>query len=188
MITADWVAVGLVAVFALLGLLLGFGKGLKFFTSGIFGIIISVFVCYCVGGLVLKLDIVQQLLNKFIGVLENKNGFCDFLIDIHIDIIVYYIALFIVVQIVRIIIVAILKNIAEINNIVFKIINKLLGLIFFLAVLAIITLFVFQIIGWIGGSTEENFKNLLDGSLFKLDVLFSNNPLLSLKDRVAVLV
>lgn len=184
MINADWIAIAVVAVFCLIGLFVGFGRGLKFFTSGIFGVIISVFVCYGIGGLILELDFVQELLNKFNTLLiEKENVFCEFLLKIHIDVIVYYIALFVVVQIVRVIIVAILKNIAEINNIVFKTINRIFGLILFLAVLALITLFVFQVISWIGGSTAENFAAKLEGSVFKLDKLFENNPLLSLKDR-----
>ena len=37
MLIADWVAIGLLAFFALLGLIFGFGKGLRFFTKGFFG-------------------------------------------------------------------------------------------------------------------------------------------------------
>ncbi len=188
MIVADWVALALVAAFFLAGVAAGFGKGLKFFTSGIFGIIISVFVCYSIGGLVLKLEFVRTLLDKFTAALTDKNGFCDFLLKIHVDVVVYYIVLFIIVQILRIIIVAILKNIAEINNAVFKIINRVLGAVFFLAVLTLIALTVFQIIQWIGGNTAQNFAQKLEGSFFKLDKLFENNPLLALKDRLSVVL
>ena len=48
MILADWIAIAVVAAFILIGALVGFGKGLKFFTGGIFGIIISILVCYLV--------------------------------------------------------------------------------------------------------------------------------------------
>ncbi|MDE6001183.1 MAG: hypothetical protein K2G96_02540, partial [Clostridia bacterium] len=66
---------------------------------------------------------------------------------------------------------------------VFKVINKILGVILFLAVFTLIVLFVFQIISWIGGSTAANFLLKLDGSKFGIDKLFLNNPLMSLKDR-----
>ena len=55
MLIADWVALGLILLFAVLGLLLGFGRGLRFFTKGIFGFIISVIFCYFLGGLIIKL-------------------------------------------------------------------------------------------------------------------------------------
>ena len=42
MILADWIVLAGILGFALLGMLFGFGKGLKFFTGGIFGIIIAV--------------------------------------------------------------------------------------------------------------------------------------------------
>ena len=77
MILADWIAIAVVAAFILIGALVGFGKGLKFFTGGIFGIIISILVCYLVGGLVLEIPFVHDILEKFIQALTDKNKFCD---------------------------------------------------------------------------------------------------------------
>lgn len=177
MITADWVAVGLAALFLLLGLIAGFGRGLKFFTSGIFGFIISIVICYFFGGLIYKFEFVQQLLEKMIAAMEGKNGFCDFLIDIRIDLVVYYIALFTIVSIIRIIIVLIIKNISEADNAVMKVLNKAFGVVLFAAALIVLTLIVFHIIALIGGNTADNFLNLLSGSAFKLDKLFENDVL-----------
>lgn len=181
MILADWIALGLVVVFAILGMLFGFGKGLKFFTSGIFGFIISIVVCYALGGIILNFGFVQDLLTSFRNVLvENGNGFCKFLLNIHIDIVVYYVALFITVTIIRLIIVKIIKSIVEINNIVLIILNKTFGVILFVGVLFMIALFVFQIITLIGGNTEANFLLKLSGSKLKLDWLFENNPFMAI--------
>lgn len=180
MITADWVAVGLVALFLIIGFLAGFGRGLKFFTSGIFGFIISVFVCYFFGGLIYKLEFVQSLLAKLIEAMTGKNGFCDFLIKIRIDIIVYYAALFTIVSLLRIIIVLIIKNIAEAQNAVMKIINRTLGMVLFAAVLVMLALLTFHIITFIGGTTAQGFAEMLDGSLFKLDVLFEKDLLVNI--------
>lgn len=180
MVAADWVAIVAVLAVCAGGAFLGFGKGIKFFTGGIFGIIISIVVCYWVGGLILDLKFVQEILNKFTAALTDKNGFCDFLLKIRIDIIVYYVALFIIVQLLRVLIVYILKHIVESDNVVFKIINRTLGAIFFLIIFTLIVLTVFQIIHWIGGSTAAGFRLKLDGSVFKLDKLFEHNPLLSL--------
>lgn len=185
MAAADWIAVAAVLIICALGALIGFGKSLKFFTDGIFGIILSVFICYCIGGIILDFKFVQEILNKLTQALTDKNGFCNFLLKIHIDIITYYIALFIIVQLARILIVLVLKHIVESNNKVFKIINRVFGAVLLLAVAALLALFVFQIIYWIGGSTAAGFRLKLEGSFFKLDKLFEHNPLLSLPDRIS---
>lgn len=182
MILADWIILALLLVFALLGMLLGFGKGLKIFTGGIFGIAISIFVCYAVGGLIINIGFIQQaLISMRTALAEKDNGFCNFLLTIHIDIIVYYVALFIIVQILRIIIVRIIASVAEINNIVLIIFNKTLGVILFVGVLTLVTLFVFQIIYAISGGVESSFyTSTLSGSKIKLDWLYANNPLITL--------
>ena len=182
MILADWIAIAVVAAFILLGALVGFGKGIKFFTGGVFGIIISILVCYLIGGMVLKIPFVQDILGKFIDALTDKNKFCDFLLKIHIEIVVYYLVLFIVVSALRVLIVFLLKRFVEIDRPVFKLINRLLGILFFLIILVLLTFLVFQIIYWIGGSAYTDFKQHLTGSFFKLDKLLDANPLASLPD------
>lgn len=184
MITADWVAVGLTAFFCLVGYIAGFGRGLKFFTSGVFGFLISVLVCYCLGGFIYKLNFVQELLAKLIAAMTDKNGFCDFLIKIRIEIAVYYVALFIVVSTVRIFAVLIIKSIVETNNAALKVINRVLGMILFLAAFAMIALFVFHIISLIGGTTEASFLEKLDGSFFRLDKIFEDNPLMTIIEYI----
>ncbi|MGN0814370.1 MAG: hypothetical protein ACI4MH_03970 [Candidatus Coproplasma sp.] len=178
MIMADWIAIGIVVVFLLLGLVAGFSGGLKFFTGGVFGVIISVVVCYFLYGIVLDWPFVNDLMTNLINSIQSAgNGFCDFLVTIHIETIALCIVMFVVVQIVRVIIVKILAGIAEIDNIVFKVINKSLGVVLFLAVAAMIGLIVFQVINWVGGETAANVGTALEGSLFKLDWLYANNPL-----------
>ncbi len=178
MVYADWIAIAIVVVLLALGAILGFGRLLKFFTSGIFGIIISVFVCYCIGGMLMDIGFVGDLLAKFASLWnESSNGFLQFLTTIHFEVVVYYIVLFIVIQIIRIIIVKILKNIFEIKFIVMKVINKVFGAVLMLAIGAIIALFIFQIIYWVGGDTAESLSDALSGSVFRLDVLFEHNPM-----------
>ena len=160
MITADIIVLVGCILFVLIGAMVGFGKGLKFFTSGIFGIIISAFVCYLIFGFVLNWGVVGDLLAKF-----------------HIDKIVLAVVLFIIIQIIRVIIVKIIKGIVEIDNILFKIINKILGAAFMFVVALAILLIVFQIVAWIGGDTAANFAEQLKDSVFRLDDLFANNPL-----------
>ena len=82
MLIADWIVIILIALFCLLGLGLGFGRGLKFFTKGIFGVFIAVFVCYCVGGLILNIGFVNELVTNLHTTFENGNGFFKFLASI----------------------------------------------------------------------------------------------------------
>jgi hypothetical protein len=177
-LTADWVALCIVAVAALLGIILGFGRTLKIFTSGIFGIIISIIVCYFVYGIIINWTFTQDLMAKIVEALANaENGFCDFLIKIRMDIIVLCVGMFIIAQLLRIIIVAIVKNISETSNKVVRTINRILGMLLMLAIVVMLALIVFQIIAWVGGESAESFLSQLSGSVFKIDNVFLNNPL-----------
>lgn len=181
MILADWIALALVAFFGVLGMLFGFGKGLKFFTGGIFGFFISVIVCYALGGIIYNFGFVQDGLESMrVALAENGSGFCNFLLKIHIDIVVYYVALFIAVTIIRLIIVRIIKSIVEIDNVFLIILNKTFGVILFVGVMFMVTLLVFWIISLIGGSTEADFLLKLSGSKLKIDWLFEHNPFMTI--------
>lgn len=182
---ADWITLCIFGVFALIGGLAGFGRGLKFFTGGIFGVVISVFLCYCFGGFILQLQFVQDLVAKFAGLWNGKEGFFyDFLTNIHFEIIFYYIVLFIVAQIVRKIIVIILKHAFEINFMPMKVINRVLGIALFVGMMILLALVAFQIIDWVGGTTRVQVLEAFDGSVFKLDYIFENNPLNSIIEQV----
>ena len=177
----DWLILALLIVFCVFGMLFGFGKGLKFFTGGIIGFIISIFVCYALGGLILKLGFVKDLLFKFTDTLAQKgNGFCNFLIKIRIDIIVYYIVLFIIVSILRIIIVRIIKSVFEIENVALIVINKIFGIILFVTVYCMLVLTVFWIISLIGGGTAASFENTVSQSKIGLKWLYVNNPFMEI--------
>lgn len=180
MIIADWIALALVLGFAVLGFLIGFGGGLKFFTHGIFGIIISIVVCYFFLGVVLSWGFVQDLSARIdeaiIGdgtsnmrVWLAENSFVNKAI---IAVIVFF-----VVQLLRILIVNLLKGLLEAPNLLCKIINKTLGVIFFLAVFIFLALLIAHVISWVGGSTVDTITEYLSGSALWLDKLFLNNPL-----------
>jgi hypothetical protein len=49
-----------------------------------------------------------------------------------------------------------------------------------IAVIVMFVLIAFQIISWVGGSTAEDFAQKLDGSVFGLDKVFANNPLITM--------
>lgn len=182
MIIADWVIIGLTVFFCLIGFIVGFGRGLEFFTSGFFGFIISIVICYCLGGFIYKIPFVQELIGKLNTALINKNNsICNILLKIRIDVIAFYVALFIIVSILRVIIVSIIRSVAEVENVLLIVINRTLGMVLFAAVLALLVLFAFNIINIIGGSTEANFySKYLVGSKLKLDWIFEKRLLMEI--------
>ncbi len=152
MLLIDWIAVGVIGVSLLIGLLLGFGKLLKIFTGGIVGIIISIVVTYFCLGIVSSWGFVQDIMAKLIGAMQNaNNGIVDFLIKIGIEKIILAVGLFIIIQVIRIILVSIIKSIVEIDNVVFKVINKFFGVIFMVGISCMVALIVFHVIQLIGG-------------------------------------
>lgn len=180
MITADVIATILMLAFFFGGIILGFGKTLKLLTSGLVGKIISVVVCYFLFGVVLYIPFVQNLLDKMIFALkENGNFICKVLLFIRLDLIVFAVALFIFVQLLRRWAVGLIKSFFEIDTKPMRIINMVLGAALGLIALVIFTLVIFQVIAWIGG-TEGEFYQSLSGSVFKLDEIFKNNPVNSI--------
>jgi len=122
-----WISI---AVAALVGVLLGFGRSLKWFTKGIFGIIIAVVVCIMIGGTVMKWPFVQ----KFI---EDVNIWFGerwaFLARIHLGTIIFYLTLGGVVQLARIIIVKIIVGITKSKNKAIRVFNRIGGVLFMAA-------------------------------------------------------
>lgn len=181
----DWIAIGVVLVSVLFGLLFGFGKLLKFFTGGLIGVLISIVVTYFCFGVVSSWVFVRDLMAKLIGAMQNAdNSIVNFLIQIGIEKIILAIGIFIVVQILRIIIVKIIKSIVEIDSPVAKTVNRIFGLVFMLAVACMVWLLVFHVIQLVGGQTAANVRAEINGSVFKLDWVFDNNPLRWIIERV----
>ena len=175
MVIADWIFIAGILVFAGLGAFLGFGKQLELLTKGVFGIIVSVIICYFVFGLVYNIPIVQNLLLKFKEALAaTEKPFVNFLFKIRIDIIAYAVVLFLVVSALRLVIVYILKNVMEVDSKPIRIANKTLGVILGIAVFISIGLIVMQIVFF---ASDGAVPEPLQGSLFRLDRLYEHNPL-----------
>lgn len=178
MILIDYITIGLLALFCVLGYAMGFGKQLRLLTKGIKGVIISIFVCYILFGAVVNLNIVQDLLSMFREMLINKNNaFCNFLLNIRIEIICAAVSLFLVVQILRKIIVAIISKTMESENTAIKILNKLFGVILSIALLLGLSLIALQITALAVGTGDNSVTEFLRGSFFGLDSIYLNNPL-----------
>ena len=184
MITADLIVLVALLICIVLGAFMGFGKGLRLFTGGVFGRIISVVICYFLFGIVLSWSFVQDLLLKFTTMLAEKDTWiCNLLLQIRIDMIVFGAVLFLAVQILRHLVVHIIAGVFEIDNKAIRIINKILGVVLFLAFAVIFTLIIFQIIAWISG-TDGGFYESLQGSVFGLDKIFTDNPLNSVFESI----
>ena len=184
MITADVIVLVALLICIVLGAFMGFGKGLRLFTGGVFGRIISVVICYFLFGIVLSWSFVQDLLLKFTTMLaEQDTWICNLLLQIRIDMIVFGAVLFLAVQILRHLVVHIIAGVFEIDNKAIRIINKILGVALFLAFAVIFTLIIFQIIAWISG-TDGGFYESLQGSVFGLDKIFTDNPLNSVFESI----
>lgn len=184
MITADVILLATLAACLILGAGFGFGKVLRFITGGRRGKILSIIICYFLFGIVLNFGFVQDLLNEFTTALkDNGSWICNLLLSIRIDLIAFAVALFIVVQILRRIIVRIIAHVMEINCKPIRIINRVLGVVLLTAFVVILTLVAFQIIAWISG-TDGAFYTNLEGSVFGVDKLFTDNPLNAIFENI----
>lgn len=172
MIVADWVFLGIILGGLSLGALLGFGRVFKFFTTGIFGIIISIVVCFLIGAAFQ--GAAEPLLNKLANAITaNENWFCQFLCKINIQVVLYYVIMFAVVWVLRYIIVKIIKAVSESENKIIKVLNRLFGALLFLGMLLLVGFLIIRLIGWVGGDTAENFYNYLNSGLLGLGRLFA---------------
>ncbi len=171
MIVVDWIFLGIILGGLVLGALFGFGGIFKFFTTGIFGIIISVAVCLLIGTAFYG-PCEPWLIKIQEAIMANENWFCQFLGKLNIQVILYYIIMFVIVWLLRFIIVRIIKAISQSENKVIKIMNRIIGSVFLMAILLLLLFFVFFVIGWVGGQTADDFSAYLAGGALRLDRLF----------------
>lgn len=183
--TADWIALAIVVVSLAVGAIVGFGKLLVFFTNKVFGWITSAFVCYTFGGMIMKIEFVQDLLVKMASLWSGTdNIFLAFITNIHPEVILFYIVMFIAVFFIIKLLALLAKSILEIESKPLKVINAIGGALLLGATMILMGLVALQIIYWVGGNTSEVLLENLDHSLFGLDKLYLNNPLLGLVEMV----
>ncbi len=187
MLMVDWIALGIIVVFAAIGALIGFGRGLKFLTGGIFGIIISVVLCYIFGSMILGVPFVNDLLTK----LAESIGGWSIVVTV-----IYYVVLFILFTLIRILIVKIIRKVAEADVLIMKIINKVFGAILMAAFGVLLGMLALQIIYWVQtnpDSLEDICVNWMmnaetgDPSAI-VGALYVNNPLSALADYFTQIV
>ncbi len=178
MILADYILILVVLVVALVGVLLGFGKGLKIITKGIVGILISIVNCYFLFGMVIHIGFVESFMSLIVNGLTNaSNWFCNFLLLIRIEMATVAVILFAIVSAIRKIIVTIIANIAESDHAVCRVINKSLGALLSVAAFVVVALIAMQIVVAIQHESSALYT-FFKGSFFHLDQIYLNNPLL----------
>lgn len=163
-----------VLIFSLiLGLARGFGKSLKTFTKGIFGIIISVFVVLSLGGMIANIPFVGEFITKINNSIAARS---EFIGKLKLGIWVYYLILFFVAQLARVLIVKVVVDIFQADNQVMRSVNKILGATFapaavFMFVLLVLALFKsFESLNFVKAILSE----LEDSYLL---ILYANNPI-----------
>lgn len=176
------IIVGFVISLAL-GYILGFGRTLKFITGGIVGVIVSIIVCVTFGGIIANASFVAELIakgNEFFG------SKAAFLAKINLATIIYYIVLFLIVQILRVIVV---KSISRVFTPKDKeatgyaarnVINRTLGLLLFGAAFVLLCYLVMAFIKEFEDVEKiaefiAGLKNGEKKSLFYL--MYSHNPI-----------
>lgn len=157
---------------AALGLLIGFGRSLRFFTKGIFGVVISVFVVFTFGGMIKGIPTVGELVTKADAYFENAWSFLGYL---HLGNVLFYVALFFIVQLLRIIVVRCVAGVFSADNTVMRVVNKLLGMVFTVAVVLLFVLLVFAVFKHFETSKfMTDFLQKIGGTF--LHTLYLHNP------------
>ena len=167
-------AVTIIAAIALagLGIFVGFGRTLEFFTKGIFGFIISVLFCAAFGGLIAGIGPVAEGINW----LNAKLGEAwEFLATIHLATVIYYVILFVAVQLLRLLIVKCISHLFSLDVLPMRILNGALGAVLIVAAVFLLLLLVFAIVSVFGDNAAvPTFANSLSAPFTA--TLYTLNP------------
>lgn len=166
------VTVLIAAVLAVFGAALGFGRTLRFFTKGLFGIIISVFLCATFGGMIAGIPAVADWIAQLNGKLGDVWGFLE---TIRLATVIYYIVLFFVMTLLRILIVRLIGTAFSAPVLPVRILNRVFGAVLAVGGTLLFVLFVFAVLRIFGETSfVQGIASELEGSF--LGLLYENNP------------
>lgn len=169
----NYILLGLVILAGIIGMFMGFHKQLNFLTGGIFGVIISIVVCFMIGGTLQTLEFSQKLI-AFVN--EKSAEAWSFLQYLKLGYVAFYLVLFAIVQIARAILMSIIKSIASKDNGVIKFVDKSLGLIFGAAFFCAVILLLLAGVKMIENSSfGQTIMTYINDSYLK--VIYENNPI-----------
>ena len=168
----DSITIIVAVLLAVLGLCLGFGRTLRFFAKGLFGVVISVFVCATFGGMIAGISAVAEWISGLNARLGEAWGFLE---TIRFATVVYYILLFLAVQIVRIIVVKCVVRIFSSQALPVRILNRALGAALAVAAVLLLLLLVFALFRVFEDTAfVQDILSQMEGSF--LASLYANNP------------
>ena len=169
----DSVTLIVAIILAGLGLVLGFGRTLKFFTKGIFGFILSIFICASFGGMIACIPAVAGWIR---GLNAQLGEAWSFLGTIRLATVIYYVVLFFAVQLVRILVVKVIAGLFSADVLPVRIINRVLGAALMVAAVLLLVLLAFAIVA-IFGETQGviDFVAEIDDTF--LGALYAHNPI-----------
>ena len=170
------------AISLLLGFLLGFGRTLKFLTGGVIGFIISIVFCVMFGGIIANISFIAELIEKgnaYFGT------FAEVLAKLNVATWIYYVILFIVVQIVRIIIVKTIGRIfapKDKNSKLYgvrSVINRVLGLVLFGAFFVLLVYLVMAVMALLTDvdAISSVLKSMEESGKSFFYLMYTHNPI-----------
>lgn len=139
----NWIFYLAVVLIAVIGFFQGFHRCLKFYFKGFFGHVIAIFLCFALGGIIKNIPMVSgwitsldTTLTKAAKFLAGWGATC-----------IYYIALFVIISILKLLFTNLLYKIFSCKNIIIKIINKVLGACFAVAMTFLLMWLAISILG-----------------------------------------
>lgn len=170
------------AVSLLLGFLLGFGRTLKFVTGGIVGFVCSIIFCVMFGGIIANIGFVAELIDKgnaYFG------SIAEILAKLNVATWIYYVVLFLVVQIVRIIIVKLIGRIFTPKDKDSKLygvrnaVNRVLGMLLLGAAFVLTVYLVMAVMALLTDveSVGTALKEMEESGNSFFYLMYSNNPI-----------
>lgn len=172
MTTLDSVTLLVAIILAVFGTALGFGRTLRIFTKGIFGIIISVFLCVTFGGMIAGIPAVADWIAGLNGKLGDVWGF---LATIRLATVIYYILLFFVMTLLRILVVRLIGTAFAAPILPVRILNRVLGAVLAVGGTLLFVLLVFAVLRIFGETSfVQDLASKMEGSF--LGLLYENNP------------
>lgn len=172
-VTLDIIAIIFLVIITLGGYSMGFGRALKALTNGPIGFFISIAACIFLGGALKKAVMVNQFID-FINI--QATNLWDFLKYLQPGYVAYYLALFLIVQFTRIIVVNTIAQVDYSQSKVTIAINKVLGGILCLVFVIATTLLVFAVFNLFEDvDFVTNILNKISDSY--LYVIYKNNPI-----------
>jgi len=176
----DYIVIGLVVLSIVLGMVFGLSKRIRKSPFGLVSIILTIITSFAILSFVISISQVNELLKTITSsMLLKDNWFLTFLVKIRFEIILLIILVSILVLVLKYFVCKKIADILEYDNKISLVLNKILGVVYMVAVFGFLFLITIEII-YLSSGTDGWAYNAFKGSLLKIDYLYENNPIVSL--------